>query len=193
MSQNHYSFFAMLSRMKNIARWGLMRNSVTETLSEHTLDTAYIVHALIAIHNSNYPVSPLKPEHAVMYALYHDCSEILTGDMPTPVKYRNPALKAAYKAVEKEAGNELLEKLPLEMQPQFRQWFEIPAEYKPYIKAADKISALVKCVEERKMGNCEFECAYVSTLQSLKEMNLTEVEQFLADFLPAYSKTLDEL
>lgn len=188
-----YSFFALLGRMKHILRWGLMRNSNPENLSEHTLEVAYITHALVSIHNQNHPQTPLDAGRAVLFALYHDCSEILTGDMPTPVKYRDPALKAAYKAVEREAQSRLLSRLPEDMTADFAPCFTPYGDYGALVKAADKLSALIKCIEERKMGNSEFETAYKSTLAALRGMNLPEVERFLVDFLPAYSLTLDEL
>lgn len=188
-----YSFFALLSRMKHILRWGLMRNSISENLSEHTLEVAYITHALTSSYNKNHPSAPLDCGQAVLYALYHDCSEILTGDMPTPVKYRDPQLKVAYKAVEREAQMQLISRLPETMQADFVPCFTPEGDYRLLVKAADKLSALIKCTEERKMGNSEFETAYVSTLAALKQMNLPEVEGFLADFLPSYSLTLDEL
>lgn len=187
-----YSFFAMLSRMKHILRWGLMRSTAPENLSEHTLDVAYIAHALAAIHN-RLGGAPLDCGKAALYALYHDCSEILTGDLPTPVKYRNPALKAAYKAVEREAADQLLGKLPDDLRGDFAPWFAPPDDYKAIVKAADKLSALIKCTEERRLGNSEFTTAQSSTLQALQQLQLPEVERFIADFLPAYSLTLDEL
>ncbi|MEG1777776.1 MAG: 5'-deoxynucleotidase [Angelakisella sp.] len=188
-----YSFFALLGRMKHIIRWGLMRNSIPENLNEHTLDVAYITHALVAMHNQDHPDAPLDCGRAVLYAMYHDCSEILTGDMPTPVKYRDPQLKAAYKAVEREAQEQLLSRLPEALRSDFAPCFTPEGEYKRLVKAADKLSALIKCIEERKMGNSEFESAYDSTLAALQQMELPEAERFLTDFLPSYSLTLDEL
>ncbi|MEG1686798.1 MAG: 5'-deoxynucleotidase [Angelakisella sp.] len=188
-----YSFFAMISRMKHIVRWGLMRNSSPENLSEHTLEVAYLVHGLTVLHNALPAAPPLDCGQAVLYALYHDCSEILTGDMPTPVKYRSPALKAAYKAVEQDAANQLLGKLPESMIAQYRPWFAPTEDYRPIVKAADRLSALIKCIQERRMGNSEFDTAYDSILAALHAMQLPEVEQFLEQFLPAYCLTLDEL
>lgn len=187
-----YSFFAMLSRMKHIIRWGLMRNSAPENLSEHTLEVAYLTHALVALHNER-SESKLDCGQAVLFALYHDCSEILTGDMPTPVKYRNSRLKEAYKAVEQEAAGQLLGKLPTGLVPDFAPWFAPEGEYARIVKAADKLSALIKCTEEQRMGNREFDTACDSTLSALHSMELPEVERFLEEFLPAYSLTLDEL
>ncbi len=187
-----YSFFAMLGRMKYISRWGLMRSTHSENLSEHTLDVAYICHALCAIRNSRFGGS-VDCGQAVLYALYHDCSEILTGDMPTPVKYQNRMLRDAYREVERDAAQRLLTRLPEDLRPGFAPWFEAPEEYHALVKAADKLSALIKCVEEKKAGNSEFDRAYRTTLDSLRAMELPEVEIFLQEFIPAYSMTLDEL
>ena len=187
-----YSFFAMLGRMKYISRWGLMRSTHGENLSEHTLDVAYIAHALCAIHNSRFGGS-LDCGQAVLYALYHDCSEILTGDMPTPVKYQNRVLQDAYKEVERDAARRLLTRLPQDLRPGFQPWFQPDGEYRSLVKAADKLSALIKCIEERKAGNSEFDRAYETTLESLRAMDMPEVEVFIREFIPAYSLTLDEL
>ena len=187
-----HSFFAMLGRMRYINRWGLMRSTHRESLSEHTLDVAYLTHALCAIGNSRFGKS-LDCGHAVLAALYHDCSEILTGDMPTPVKYQTPSLRAAYKDVEQEATRRLLSRLPQDLQSAFQPWFEPSEKYQMLVKAADKLSALIKCLEEEKAGNSEFSQAKATTLKSLQTMDLPEVEVFLKEFLPAYSLTLDEL
>ena len=185
------SFFAMLGRMKHIARWGLMHSTRQENLSEHTLEVAYIAHGLAVLGNRRFN-RQLEPGKAVLYALYHDCSEILTGDLPTPVKYRSEALRAAYKPVEAEAAGRLLEKLPEELTEDFAPWFQIPPDYAPIIKAADKLSALIKCQEEKNSGNREFDRAMETTLASLREMALPEADAFLEEFFPAYSLTLDD-
>lgn len=185
------TFYALLGRMKYIDRWCLMRNTRQETLSEHTLDTAYLTHALMLLHRAR--GGTLSPERAVLYALYHDCSEILTGDMPTPVKYKNESIRTAYKAVERESQAALLSRLPDVMAGEMEPWFTPDEEYKPYIKAADKLSALIKCVEERKAGNHEFDRAYDTLLEAVHALNLPEAEQFLSEFLPAYGYTLDDL
>ena len=187
-----HSFFAMVNRMKYINRWGLMRNSVPENLSEHTLEVAYITHGLAALRNSRFG-GDLDCGKAVLYALYHDCSEIITGDLPTPVKYHNQTLKDAYKAVEAQAAQRLLEGLPEDLAEAFAPRFEPGGEYRLLVKAADKISALIKCVEERKMGNRDFDTAYQSTLDALVEMEVPEAEIFLREFLPGYCMTLDDL
>lgn len=185
------SFFALLSRMKYIDRWCLMRNTRNETLSEHTLETAYLTHALLLLHRE--AGGTLIPERGVLYALYHDCSEILTGDMPTPVKYKNERICAAYKAVESEAERALLKRLPEEMAERIAPCFDPPEEYKPFLKAADKLSALIKCIEEQKAGNHEFDRAYETLLQAVHDLKLPEAETFLREFLPAYRLTLDDL
>ena len=185
------AFFAILSRMKTIARWGLMWGTRQENLSEHTLEVAYLTHALVSLGNRRFG-RRLDPGQAVLYALYHDCSEILTGDLPTPVKYHNDALRTAYKAVEAEAAGRLLQKLPPELRQDFAPCFDIPADYAPLVKAADKLSALIKCQEEKSSGNHEFDRAYETTLASLRQMALPEAEAFLAEFFPAYSYTLDD-
>ena len=185
------AFFAILSRMKTIARWGLMRGTRQENLSEHTLEVAYLTHALVSLGNQRLG-RQLDPGQAVLYALYHDCSEILTGDLPTPVKYHNDALRTAYKAVEAEAAGRLLQKLPPELRQDFAPCFDIPADYAPLVKAADKLSALIKCQEAKSSGNHEFDRAYETTLASLRQMALPEAEAFLAEFFPAYGYTLDD-
>lgn len=185
------AFFAMLSRMKYIARWGLMRGARQENLSEHTLEVAYLTHALVILGNKRYGRS-LDPGLAVLYALYHDCAEIITGDLPTPVKYHSDALRTAYKELEAEAAHRLLEKLPPDLAGDFAPFFDIPPEYAPLVKAADKLSALIKCQEERSSGNHEFDSAYKTTLDSLRGMGLPEADDFLSEFFPAYGLTLDE-
>ena len=187
-----YSFYAMLGRMKYIGRWGLMRSTAPENLSEHTLEVAYLTHALIVLGNRRLG-GDLDPGQGGLYALYHDCSEILTGDMPTPVKYGSAGLKDAYKEVEEQAAARLLKKLPEDLAPDYAACFRIPEAYAPYVKAADKLSALIKCLEEKKLGNCEFDTAAESTLRAIRAMALPEADLFLEEFLPAYSLTLDEL
>ena len=186
--------------MKYIERWALMRNAREETLSEHTLEVAMIAHALCVIGNVRYGRT-LDAEKAALIALYHDASEIITGDMPTPVKYANGRLQNAYKEVEAEAEEQLLAQLPEDLQPSYREIFlsKEPDENETYmralVKAADKLSALIKCIEEEAAGNTEFRTAAVSTRGKLDEMSTEypEVGDFMRDFLPSYGKTLDEL
>lgn len=185
-------FFAMLWRMRYISRWGLMRNVRTESLSEHTLDVAYLVHGLAAIGNARLGKS-YDSGRLVMYALYHDTPEIITGDMPTPVKYYNKELMDAYKSMENAAAKRLLSLLPEDLHPEFRDYYNPGEDERLILKAADKLSALIKCMEEIRAGNHEFDSAYQSTLKSIREMNLEECEIFINEFLPAYGLTLDEL
>ena len=194
-----YSYFALLSRMKYINRWALMRSAREENLSEHCLEVAILTHALCIIGNQKWNKN-LSVEKAVLRALYHDAAEILTGDMPTPVKYRKEELKTAYKKVEKEAEERLLSTLPQYLTEEFGKVF-FPEDYatltyeNKLIKAADKLSALIKCEEELRAGNQEFSTAAMSTRKKVEEMaeELPELKCFMEDFLPEYGKTLDEL
>lgn len=172
--------------MKYIGRWGLMRNARQENLSEHTLEVAYIAHALALM-------SGADPREAVFRALYHDCAEIITGDMPTPVKYYNAGIRATYKEIESAAQERLLSTLPEEMREEYRKCFAEGGEAGKLVKAADKISALMKCTEELRMGNRDFERARQAQLDALHEMGIPAVERFLAEFLPAFDLTLDEM
>ena len=201
MSSNTEShFFATLSRMKYIERWALMRSSRPENISEHSLDVAMIAHALAVIGNVRYN-RDVDAEKAVLIGLYHDASEIITGDMPTPVKYFNANIRNAYKDVEAIANDRLLSQLPEDLRPAYETIFrpdktdEREALLHRLVKAADKISALIKCIEEERSGNQEFKSAKESTERALKYMaeELPEVRDFLRDFLPSYGKTLDEL
>ena len=194
-----HSFFALLSRMKYIHRWALMRNAREENLSEHCLEVGILTHALCLIGNKKLN-KKLSVDRVVLRALYHDAAEILTGDMPTPVKYRREELKTAYKKVEKEAEERLLSTLPDYLEEEYRKVFfpeeeENTAYENKLIKAADKLSALIKCEEELRSGNQEFATAAASTRKKIEEMaeELTELKIFMEDFLPAYGKTLDEL
>lgn len=186
-------FFAMLSRMKYISRWALMRNTERENLSEHSLETAIIAHALAVLGNVRFG-KQFDPERVALLALFHDTPEILTGDMPTPVKYYNPQLREAYGEVERTAGERMLGMLPEDMRDSYRPLLiqdEASDEHR-LVKAADKLSALIKCIEERKAGNMEFSCAERATEQSLRDMQMPEADAFMAEFIPAYSLTLDE-
>ena len=185
------TFYALLGRMKYIDRWCLMRSSRPENLCEHTLETAYIAHALVLLNRQR--GGSLEPEKAVLYALYHDCTEILTGDMPTPVKYKNESIKTAYKAVEKEAQSALLSRLPVPMAEEMAPWFTPTEEYRPFIKAADKISALIKCTEEQRSGNHEFDAALTQQRAALQAMQCPEADWCLEHCLPCYTQNLDEL
>lgn len=190
-----YHFFAMLSRMKYINRWGLMRNTRSENLSEHSLETAIVAHALAVIGNERFQKS-YDPQRAAALALLHDAPEIITGDMPTPVKYHSEEIRRAYAEVEDLAVERLVSMLPEELRPYYRELMTQSApgdrELRPLIKAADRISAAIKCVEERLSGNQDFREAERSTIKLLEEMDLPEVKYFMKEFLPSYGLTLDE-
>ena len=196
-----YRFFATVSRMKYISRWALMRNTREENLSEHSLEVAMIAHALCTIGNVRYG-RQLDAERAALVGLYHDAAEIMTGDLPTPVKYGSDAIRDAYKAVERNAEEQLLARLPEDLRQAYEGILTAPEEPAPeeqylrrLVKAADKLSAHIKCIEERNSGNQEFRSAEASTRESLGHLaeELPEVRDFVRDFLPAYGKTLDEL
>lgn len=192
---NLYHFFAMLSRMKNINRWGLMRNTRRENLCEHSFETAVIAHALAVLRNTRFG-GQADAQRAAVLALFHDSTEIITGDMPTPVKYYSPKIRSAYREVEAVARNKLLSFLPEDLIPAYRpllgEPLESDRELLPLVKAADKISAVIKCVEEKRMGNSEFSNAETSLRESVEEMHLPEADLFMKEFLPSYSLTLDE-
>ncbi len=188
------NFYAMLSRMKYINRWGLMRNTIKENIAEHSLDTAILAHALATIGNT-YFEKDIDAEKVAVYAMFHDVTEIITGDMPTPIKYFAPEIKDAYKDVEHYAGKQLLSTLPDEMQAAYEQVVleeQQEPELHRYVKAADKLSALIKCVEEVAMGNHDFVKAKESTYKAVQELHLAEADYFLEHFLPSYELTLDE-
>ncbi len=188
------TFFAMISRMKYIDRWALMRNTQKESLDSHSKEVAVIAHALAVIGNVRFNKN-YNPERAAVLGLYHDAHEIITGDMPTPVKYNNPDITTAFKAVEQEANDTLLSKLPDDLRSAFADCLDCDSdeELKLLVKAADKLSALIKCIEERKAGNTEFREAESSTRKKILEMNIPEVDVFLDEFIPAYEMTLDRL
>ena len=180
--------------MKYIDRWALMRNTRKENICEHSLDVAMIAHALGVINNI-YFGGDLDAERMAVMGMYHDITEIITGDMPTPVKYYNPLIRNVYKEVEGVAKDELLSALPKEMQPAYNPLImetDREAVMWMYVKAADKMSALIKCIEERTNGNQDFIKAEESTLKSIKDMKLPEADYFLEHFIPAYNMTLDE-
>ena len=188
--QNH--FYAVLSRMKNIYRWGLMRNTRRENLSEHSLETAFIAHALCIIGNERLG-GDYDACFAATAAMFHDTTEIITGDMPTPIKYYNSEIKTAYKQIEAAAGKTLTDMLPDDFKKDFEKIYSPDENTARIIKAADKLSAYIKCVEELKAGNSEFEAAEKQTRQALVEMQLPCLDYFLAHFLDSFRLTLDEL
>ena len=194
MAGSQNTFFAFMSRMKYIERWALMRNSARENISEHSLEVAIIAHALAVIGNTRLGKN-YNPEHIAMLGVYHDCTEIITGDMPTPVKYNNEVIRMAYKEIEAEAALRIINMLPADMQEYYKCYFggEEDSEALKLVKAADKLSALVKCIEEEKAGNKEFVCAKASVIAAIEEMECREAGIFCQEFLGAYGKTLDEL
>lgn len=189
-----HSFFAMLSRMKHINRWALMRNTRAENICEHSHDVAVLAHALAVLTNRRFG-GQVDAGRCALLALYHDAPEILTGDLPTPVKYYNPAIREAYRQVETVSEKKLLSMLPEDLREEYAplllsggEW----AEERRLVKAADKLAALIKCVEELEQGNREFEQARKSTEEAIRAMALPAADCFLEEFLPSYRLTLDE-
>lgn len=171
-----------------------MRNTISENIAEHSLETGMIAHALAVINNV-YFNGDIVPERVAVYAMYHDVPEIITGDLPTPVKYFAPQIKEAYKVVEETAVHKLLDSLPEEMKNVYEEILredKIESGYRKLVKAADKISALIKCVEEKRMGNQEFCQAEASTIRAIRDLQCREADYFLDNFLSAYSLTIDE-
>lgn len=188
-----HPFFAYISRMRYISRWGLMRNTVQENIQEHSHMVSVFAHALAVIRRDVYG-GTVDPGAVAAAALYHDASEIFTGDLPTPVKYQNPEIQKAYKQVEAGAADRLLGMLPQRLAPSFRPLLsETDPEISLLVKAADKLSAYVKCLEELKAGNMEFKSAAEQTLKALNQFGMPELDYFMEQFLPAFSLTLDEL
>lgn len=188
-----HSFFAYIARMRYIGRWGLMRNTVQENIQEHSHMVAVLAHALAVIRRDKFG-GTADPGHVAAVALYHDATEIFTGDLPTPVKYANPDIQAAYKAIEQNAADRLTATLPEELRPSFQGLLtETDPAVTDLVKAADKLSAYLKCLEELKAGNLEFQSAANQTLEALNEYDLPELTYFMEHFLPAFQLTLDEL
>ena len=187
------SFFALIFREKYIRRWGLMRNTSEENLSSHSMEVAMIAHALALIGNKKFGKS--YDEGKVMAAaLYHDATEVFTGDMPTPVKYFSREMRENYKIVESQAVNSLTEKLPDFLKEEYKDLLDCEDEdTERLVKIADKLAAYIKCVEEEKCGNGEFRSAKESTMASLKAYDCPELDYFIKEFLPAFSLTLDEM
>lgn len=186
-------FFAYISRMRFIQRWALMRNTAPENVQEHSHQVAVLAHALAVIRNEKFGGN-VDPGLAAAAALYHDASEILTGDMPTPIKYMNPAIQSAYKDVEAVAERKLLAMLPEELRGAYAPVLTaVDPEVERLVKAADKLSAYIKCVEELKAGNAEFREAAAQTRRTLEGCGLPEAACFLEIFMDSFSLTLDEL
>ena len=187
--KNH--FYGFMARMKNIYRWGLMRNTKSENLSEHSLEVAQIAHALAIIGNNRFGKN-YDANFAAVVAMYHDTSEIITGDMPTPIKYYNAEIKTAYKQIESAAEKELLSMLPDDFRGEFANIYNPNEDIKCLVKAADKLSALIKCTQEIDMGNKEFIPAEKAVRQAVESIDMPEVKVFLEDFFPSFSLSLDE-
>jgi len=189
-----YNFFALLGRMNCIDRWGLMRNTRVENIQEHSHMVAVLAHGLAVIGKEKFGTT-VDPGEAAIAGLYHDAPEILTGDLPTPVKYDNPAIKDAYKAVESVAADKLLSMLPSDLAPAFAPYVreELDPELLTVVKAADKLAAHIKCLEELKAGNTEFKQAAQQTRKALEAIDLPALTYFMAHFLPGFQLTLDEL
>ena len=188
-----HHFFAYLARLRYIRRWGLMRSVMPENDAEHSLQVAMIAHAIAVIGRDTYG-RDCDPEHILALGVYHDVSEVITGDMPTPVKYHSQELRGAYRDVERMANERLLTMLPEGMQASFRPYLSEPEGYdRAVVKAADTISAYVKCIEEKRAGNREFDAAGESTRRSLEAIELPEVQDFMRMFLPSFEMSLDEL
>ena len=187
-------FYALMGRMRYITRWGLMRNTFSENIQEHSHQVAVLAHALALIRRDILQLTGPDPDKCAIAALYHDASEILTGDLPTPIKYYNPDIKAAYKQVERIAGERLLDMLPEQLRSSYAPLvLEEDEAVAAVVKAADKLSAYIKCVEEQKAGNTEFDSAARQTLDSMRAMNSPELDWFIANCLPPFSLNLDQL
>jgi len=188
-----FAFFAYLSRLKLISRWSLMRNTQPENDAEHSLQVAMIAHAIAVLARERYGRN-VNPEHVLSLAVYHDATEVMTGDLPTPVKYHSEELRGAYHRLEDLSARRLLTLLPEDMRASFSPYLhQAPGYDRTLVKAADRISAYIKCMEEQRAGNREFDYAADNIRQSLAAYDLPEVQDFLRDFLPAFDMTLDEL
>lgn len=187
-------FYALMSRMRYITRWGLMRNTFSENIQEHSHQVAVLSHALALIRRDILKLEGPYPDKCAVAALYHDASEILTGDLPTPIKYYNPDIKTAYKQVEHIAGKRLLDMLPEALRDSYAPLvLEEDAQVLPIVKAADKLSAYIKCVEEQKAGNTEFDSAAQQSMEAMRAMGLPELDWFIDNCLAQYSLNLDQL
>jgi len=187
-------FYALLGRMRYITRWGLMRNSFSENIQEHSHQVAVLAHALALIRRDILKLPGPDPDKCAVAALYHDATETLTGDLPTPIKYYNPDIKGAYKQVEQIAGERLLGMLPQELRASYEQLIhESDVEVLPIVKAADKLSAYIKCIEEQKAGNTEFDSAAETVMDAMRQSPLPELHWFLDNCLEPFRLNLDQL
>ena len=187
-------FYALMGRMRYITRWGLMRNTFSENIQEHSHQVAVLAHALALIRREILKLDGPDPDKCAVAALYHDVSEILTGDLPTPIKYYNPEIKTAYKQVERVAGEHLLGMLPQQLRDYYAPLvLEEDEAVTPVVKAADKLSAYIKCIEEQKAGNTEFDSAAQQSMEAMKAMAMPELDWFIDNCLEAFSLNLDQL
>ena len=187
-------FYALMARMRYITRWGLMRNTFSENIQEHSHQVAVLSHALALIRRDILKLEGPDPDRCAVAALYHDASEILTGDLPTPIKYYNPDIKGAYKQVEKIACQRLISMLPEQLKEAYTPLIlESDDDVKPIVKAADKLSAYIKCIEEQKAGNADFDSAAKQTLKAIRAMELPELDWFVENCLSGFSLDLDQL
>ena len=189
-----YNFYAFMDRMKYIKRWSLMRSVREENIMEHSQQVAFLAHALAVIENKVFGGS-LDVEKCVLYAVYHECPEVLTGDLPTPIKYFNRSITGAYKDIESEACDRLLSALPKELEEELAPFVkpDTGSEEWKTVKAADRLSAYIKCLEERRCGNSEFEKAEKSIRDDIASRGMRSVDYFMENFIPAFTLTLDEL
>lgn len=185
-------FYSLIFRMKYIDRWGLMHSTVKESLSEHSLEVAVLSHALALIGNTKFGKS-YRAEHIALAALFHDMNEILTGDLPTPVKYYNEAIRSAYKAIEDSARDKMLSLLDEDLKGEYEKAFVLDEKEKQLIKCADRLCALIKCNEELRLSNSDFASAAESIRASLKTMECPELSYFMEHCLPSFGKTLDQI
>ena len=187
-------FYALMGRMRYITRWGLMRNTFLENVQEHSHQVAVLAHALALIRREILELPGPDPDRCAVAALYHDASEILTGDLPTPIKYNNPQIQNAYKQVERAAGQRLLDLLPQELRDCYEHLvLEDDEVVLPVVKAADKLSAYIKCLEEQKAGNREFDSAEVQIRTAMEQMHREELDWFLENCLEPFTRNLDQL
>lgn len=189
-----YHFYAYMSRLKNIKRWNLMRNTREENVQEHSHSVVVIAHALCIIRNKVYGGN-VDEKEVLAYATYHDANEVITGDLPTPIKYFSPEIKQSYRQIEHFANERLAGMLPPEIQSEIKPYLygEVSPDVCKIVKAADKLSAYIKCQEEKKSGNTEFERASTSILKTISQLDMPEVAYFMEHFMPSFEMTLDEL
>ena len=189
-----YNFYAFMDRMKYIRRWSLMRSVREENIMEHSQQVAMLAHALAIINNKVFG-GTVDAQKCVLYAVYHECSEVMTGDLPTPIKYFNNSIHGAYKSLEDKACDKLLLTLPEQLREVMCEYVKPDSDSEEYkiVKAADRFAAYIKCLEEQRCGNTEFEKAKKSIEADLRSRNMKEVEYFFENFIPAFLLTLDEL